>query len=333
MRVVFFGTPQFAVPTLEALIQHPDFDVALVVTQPDKRRGRGNQLSPSPVKAIAQTHNLPVIQPPNIKKSEADLALLREANADCFVVVAYGQILSQVILDMPRYGCINGHGSLLPQYRGAAPIQWCLHQGETVTGMTTMLMDIGMDTGAMLLKSTQPIDLLDNAQDLAIALSQQCADLVIQTLPELVAGRITPEPQDESKATYASLIKKDDYQLDWTKPAIALHNQVRGFYPNCQTEFRAQGLKIIATVPLDPRYASQLPEEYAPAIAQVQTQPDTVPGTVRAIVKNFGVVVQTSDGPLLLAQVQPAGKKPQSGWDFANGLRVAVGEVFGAATE
>ncbi|MFM2430176.1 MAG: hypothetical protein RLZZ511_1389, partial [Cyanobacteriota bacterium] len=150
MRVVFFGTPQFAVPTLEALIQHPDFDVALVVTQPDKRRGRGNQLSPSPVKAIAQTHNLPVIQPPNIKKSEADLALLREANADCFVVVAYGQILSQVILDMPRYGCINGHGSLLPQYRGAAPIQWCLHQGETVTGMTTMLMDIGMrDTNGL----------------------------------------------------------------------------------------------------------------------------------------------------------------------------------------
>jgi methionyl-tRNA formyltransferase len=330
MRVVFFGTPQFAVPTLEALIQHPDFDVALVVTQPDKRRGRGNQLSPSPVKAIAEAHAIAVLQPANIKKSETDQAALRAANADCFVVVAYGQILSQDILDMPRHGCINGHGSLLPKYRGAAPIQWCLYHGETVTGMTTMLMDIGMDTGAMLYKSTHPIGLLENAQDLAIALSQQCADLVQQTLPDLAAGSITPAPQTESQATYAPLIKKADYTLDWQRSAIALHNQVRGFYPNCQTIFRGQPLKVIATVPLDPTTADQLPETYAPVIAQVQTQPATAPGSIRTIVKNFGVVIQTSDGPLLLSQVQPAGKKPQSGWDFANGLRVTVGERFGA---
>jgi methionyl-tRNA formyltransferase len=326
MRVVFFGTPQFAVPSLSALIQHPDFDVVAVVTQPDKRRGRGSELSPSPVKAIAQAHQIPVIQPPNIKKSPGAIAQLRDTQADCFVVVAYGQILSQEILDLPRYGCINGHGSLLPKYRGAAPIQWCLYHGESLTGMTTMLMDIGMDTGAMLLKSHQPIDLLANAQDLAAALSQQAADLIIQTLPQLAAGSLTPIAQDESAATYAALIKKPDYDLDWQRSAIALHNQVRGFYPNCATQFRDQGLKVMATIPLVPALAAQLPAEYAAVIASVAASPIVEPGTVAAIVKNFGVVVQTGDGLLLLHQVQPAGKKAQSGWDFANGMRVTVGE-------
>ncbi len=330
MRVVFFGTPQFAVPTLEALIQHPGFEVVAVVTQPDKRRGRGKQLSAAPVKAVAQQHNLPVIQPKSIKKSADDLAQLRHYEADYFVVVAYGQILSQEILDMPRYGCINGHGSLLPKYRGAAPIQWGLYNGETVTGMTTMLMDIGMDTGAMLLTSTQPIDILDNAHDLAIALSQQAADLVIETLPKLANGSLTPTAQDDALATYAPLIKKSDYELDWHKSAIALHNQVRGFYPNCVTQFRAQTLKVIATVPLLPELRSQLPEPYAAMIDPLQSQSTSPkPGTVVAIVKQVGTVIQTGQGPLLITQVQPAGKKAQSGWDFANGMRVAVGEPFG----
>jgi methionyl-tRNA formyltransferase len=329
MKIVFFGTPQFAVPSLSALIQHPDFEVLAVVTQPDKRRGRGNELSPSPVKAIATAHQIPVIQPQSIKKSSEDLTQLRRYAADCFVVVAYGQILSQEILDFPRYGCINGHGSLLPKYRGAAPIQWCLYSGETITGMTTMMMDIGMDTGAMLLKSQHPIGLLDNAQDLAAVLSQQSADLLIQTLPQLASGSLTPIVQDESAATYAALIKKPDYDLDWTNSTIALHNQIRGFYPNCVTQFRGQGLKIMATMPLAPALAAQLPPEYAAVIAQAATATAVEAGTVATIVKNFGVVMQTGDGLLLLHQVQPAGKKAQSGWDFANGLRVAVGERLG----
>lgn len=326
MRVVFFGTPQFAVPTLEALIQHPDFDVVAVVTQPDKRRGRGGQLSPSPVKAMAETHGLPVIQPKSIKKSPADLETLRRYQADCFVVVAYGQILSQEILDIPRYGCVNGHGSLLPKYRGAAPIQWCLYNGETETGMTTMLMDIGMDTGAMLLKSHQPIDLFTTAHDLAVALSQQSAELIVKTLPQLASGTITPIPQDAAQATYASLIQKHDYELDWQRSALALHNQVRGFYPSCFTQFREQGLKITETVPLTTAIAPQLPTAYGAILEQLPT--DAQPGTIAAIVKHVGVVVQTGDGGLLLKQVQPAGKKAQSGWDFANGMRVVVGETL-----
>jgi methionyl-tRNA formyltransferase len=330
MKIVFFGTPQFAVPSLEALIQHPEFDVRAVVTQPDKRRGRGNELSPSPVKVLAAAHQIPVIQPSNIKKTPDAIAQLRDTQADCFVVVAYGQILSQEILDLPRYGCVNGHGSLLPKYRGAAPIQWCLYHGESLTGMTTMLMDIGMDTGAMLLNSFQPIDLLANAHDLAAALAQQSADLIIQTLPQLAAGTLTPIAQDAASATYAPLIKKPDYDLDWRRSAIALHNQVRGFYPNGVTQLRDQPLKVMATVPLCQDLAPQLPGEYQAAIQQVAGVPSVAPGQVMAIVKNLGVVVQTGDGPLLLHQVQPAGKKPQSGWDFANGLRVTVGERLGS---
>ncbi|MBD1942486.1 methionyl-tRNA formyltransferase, partial [Coleofasciculus sp. FACHB-712] len=238
MKVIFFGTPQFAVPTLERLLANPEFEVLGVVTQPDKRRGRGNQMMPSPVKSVALAHQLPVWQPQRIKKDEETLAQLKQTNADVFVVVAYGQILSQQILDMPKLGCINVHGSILPKYRGAAPIQWCLYHGETETGIATMLMDAGMDTGAVLLKANTPIGLLDNAQDLAQKLSEIGADLLVETLLKLERQEIEPIPQDESQATYAPLIKKPDYCLDWSKSAIALHNQVRGFFPDCVATFR-----------------------------------------------------------------------------------------------
>ncbi|OUC14753.1 MAG: methionyl-tRNA formyltransferase [Alkalinema sp. CACIAM 70d] len=331
LKVVFFGTPQFAVPSLEALITHPDFEVLAVVTQPDKRRGRGNELSPSPVKSIALAHDLTVWQPKSIKKDGETLASLRALDADIFVVVAYGQILSQEILDMPKYGCVNGHGSLLPKYRGAAPIQWCLYHGETETGMTTMLMDIGMDTGAMLLKSQLPIGLLQNAQELAIALSQQSAALLLETLPQLAAGTLKPEPQDPDQATYAPLIKKEDYGLDWARSAIALHNQVRGFYPNCATTFRGGTLKVIETIPYTAETIAQLPSDWAVIGEQVLAlqDPTAIPGTIIGIIKNYGAVLQTGAGLLLLREVQLAGKRAQSGWDFANGLRVQVGELVG----
>ncbi|MEQ8957096.1 MAG: methionyl-tRNA formyltransferase, partial [Coleofasciculus sp. C2-GNP5-27] len=177
MNVIFFGTPQFAVPTLERLINHSDFNVLGVVTQPDKRRGRGNKLSSSPIKTLALTHQLQVWQPKRVKKHTETLSQLNQAGADVFVVVAYGQILSPEILDMPRLGCVNVHGSILPKYRGAAPIQWCLYHGETETGITTMLMDAGMDTGPMLLKAHTPIGLLDDAHQLAVRLSNLGADL------------------------------------------------------------------------------------------------------------------------------------------------------------
>jgi len=324
MKIVFLGTPQFAVPTLERLLNCETFEVAAVVTQPDKRRGRGNDLMPSPVKDVAVAHQIPVWQPQRIKKDLEVLELLRAARADAFVVVAYGQILSQEILDMPRLGCINGHGSLLPRYRGAAPIQWCLYHGEAETGITTMLMDAGMDTGAMLLKAVTPIALLDNAHDLAKTLSTITADLMVETLLGLDQGSIQPIPQDHQQATYAPLIRKEDYGLDWRRGAIALHNQVRGFYPNCVTTFREQPLKVTATVPLNGDRASLSPE-----LQQYEglDSPDA-PGTVVELLKNQGAIVQTGEGRLLLKEVQMAGKRSQSGWDFVNGTRLQVGEML-----
>lgn len=318
MKIVFFGTPQFAVPTLEAVLRSPEFEVAAVVTQPDKRRGRGNELSPSPVKEIALTHRIPVWQPQRIKKDVETLEKLRSLKADAFVVVAYGQILSQEILDMPRLGCVNVHGSILPKYRGAAPIQWCLCNGEAETGITTMLMDAGMDTGAMLLKATTPIAPFDTAHDLAIRLSTIGADLLVETL--LKFTEIEPIPQDDQQATYAPLIKKPDYELDWSRSAIELHNQVRGFYPNCVTQFRGAALKVIQTIPLEPGFMDEFEE------LKVLQFPAATPGEVIGVVKNWGAVIQTGSGALLLREVQLAGKRSQSGWDFANGMRIAIGE-------
>jgi len=328
MRIVFFGTPQFAVPTLDRLLEHPEFEVVAVVTQPDKRRGRGSQLIPSPVKERAIAHQIPVWQPTRIKKNADTLQQLRETQADAFVVVAYGQILSPEILAMPRLGCINVHGSLLPEYRGAAPIQWCLRHGATVTGITTMQMDAGMDTGPMLLKATVPIGLFDSAADLAQSLANVGADLLIETLLERDRGALMPEPQDDAQATYAPLIQKSDYELDWSQPAIALHNQVRGFYPACVTTFRAAPLKVMATAPISAATLPQLPDALQ---AQASSLTDLAgqPGEVVALLKNLGPVIQTGDGLLLLQQVQMAGKRPQSGWDFANGARLTLGETLG----
>lgn len=330
MKIIFFGTPQFAVPTLEKLLNHPEFEVLAVVTQPDKRRGRGNQLIPSPVKELALSHQLPVWQPTRIKKDEETLALLQTAATDVFVVVAYGQILSQQILDMPKIGCVNVHGSILPKYRGAAPIQWCLYHGEKETGITTMLMDAGMDTGAMLLKAETSIALLDNSLDLAKNLSVLGADLLIETLLKLQHQEIQPIPQDNSIATYASLIKKPDYLIDWSRSAIALHNQIRGFYPDCVASLRGNSLKITATAPLGSDYWADLPsslqvlEKDWPNLSSHVGQP----GEVIGLAKGIGPIVQTGQGLLLLREVQMAGKRPQSGWDFVNGTRLTVGEVL-----
>ena len=331
MKIVFFGTPDFAVPTLEKLLENKDFQVMSVVTQPDKRRERGNKLTPSPVKAFATDHHIPVWQPERVKKDVETLTKLKQIEADIFVVIAYGQILSKKILDMPKLGCINVHGSILPQYRGAAPIQWSIYNGEKETGITTMLMDRGMDTGDMLLKATIPIQLLDNAQVLAEKLAITGADLLIETLYKLERQEVTPIPQDHTAATYASLIQKPDYNLDWGQSAIQLHNQIRGFYPNCTATFRNQALKITATVPLDSAYIHELPE---PLLEKIHKIPNlsTIsgqPGEVVNITKGLGAIVQTGVGLLLLREVQLTGKRPQSGWDFVNGTRLTVGEVMG----
>ena len=328
MRIIFFGTPQFAVPSLAKLLSHPAFTVLGTVTQPDKRRGRGNQLIPSPVKKIALNHEISVFQPTRIKKDTHTLDYLEQAEADAFVVVAYGQILSPKILAMPRLGCINVHGSLLPKYRGAAPIQWSLFHGDRQTGITTMLMDKGMDTGAMLLKREVDMALLDNAWDVATKLAETGADLLIETLFRLDKGEITAIAQESSAATYAPRIEKSDYDIVWSKPALAIHNQVRGFYPGCSTYLRGKRLKLMATLPLATETDSNLPTEFDPIVKQLPgiSSANTIPGEVITIMKNVGPIIATGDGLLLLREVQLAGKRPQSGWDFVNGTRLMAGE-------
>lgn len=330
MKLVFFGTPDFAVPTLLNLLERPEFEVLAVVTQPDKRRRRGNKVTPSPVKEVACDRSLPVLQPEKIKKNNEALERLRQFNADVFVVVAYGQILSQEILDMPSVGCINVHGSILPKYRGAAPIQWCLYHGEPETGITTMLMDAGMDTGAMLMKATTPINLLDNAHDLAKKLAVMGGDLLVNTLLKLQQEEIQAVEQNDSEATYAPLIKKDDYQLDWSMSAWQLHNQIRGFYPNCNTTFREQQLKITATIPVCSNFDGETPSEVQEIQQKLPSLPEVPPkpGGIFTIIKGKGAVVQTGDGLLLLKEVQLPGKRAQSGWDFVNGSRLNVGEIL-----
>jgi methionyl-tRNA formyltransferase len=328
IRLIFWGTPQFAVPSLRRLLSDAQFEVLGVVTQPDKRRGRGSQLIPSPVKQLALEHNLQIWQPTRVKKDAQTLEELRSHQADAFVVVAYGQILSPEILAMPRLGCINAHGSLLPAYRGAAPMQWSIFNGDATTGVTTMQMDVGMDTGPMLLQQSIPIELLDNLIVVAERLAEVSADLLVETLTKLNRGSITPEPQDEASATYARLLEKSDFVIDWRKSAIALHNQVRAFVPSVVAQFQSQPLKVFKTAPLGMQWKDALPPELQTLtehLAQQEIQIST-PGTVVFLAKGHGPVVQTGDGLLLLQSVQPAGKRQQSGWDFANGLRLAVGD-------
>lgn len=330
MQVVFFGTPQFAVPTLQKLLEHTDFNVMGVVTQPDKRRGRGKQLIPSAVKKVALNYDIPIWQPKQIKKAKKTLSALKNTQADAFIVVAYGQILSSEILEMPKLGCINVHGSILPQYRGAAPIQWCLYNGDRQTGITTMLMDEGLDTGDMLLKAYTDISLLDNAHEIAEKLASQGASLLIETLQKLEKKEIQAITQNESEATYASLINKEDFMIDWNKSAIEIHNQIRGFYPNCFTSFRGDKLKIMATVPLDKDYTRELNENHEALNKVIDSLEDTPEklGEFVSLVKNFGPVIQTGKGLLLLSQIQRSGKRPQSGWDLVNGTHLKVGESF-----
>jgi methionyl-tRNA formyltransferase len=325
MRVVFFGTPDFAVPTLATLLSQPEFDVLGVVTQPDQPQGRGQKIQPSPVKLLAQQYHLPLWQPPRLRRDLETQQALNELNADVFVVVAYGQILPPAVLRMPRWGCVNGHGSLLPKYRGAAPIQWALVNGETHTGITIMLMDEGMDTGPMLAQEKVTIDLFTSLPELWQELAQLTAELLVKTLPKL--PELTPVPQDETQATYAPLIQPENYFLDWQKSALKLHNQVRGFYPNCYSLLRGQRVKILETIPLMPellpQVQSRFPELNVPDLPQ-----DMPAGTFTAVIKKFGPVVATQDGSLILKTVQPPGKRAMSGGDWWNGMRLEIGEKW-----
>jgi methionyl-tRNA formyltransferase len=306
MRIVYFGTAEFAVPTLQKLLDAPDMVVVGVVTQPDRPQGRGQKLTPPPVKVLALAAGLPIFQPERLRKSPEILAELVALEADFFVVAAYGQILPQAVLDMPKYGCINVHGSLLPKYRGAAPIQWAIYHGETETGITTMLMDAGLDTGAMLLKASVPITDDTNSEHLIQDLSIVGAELLLETLHKF--AQIIPEAQDNAQSSYAPLIDKQNYLIDWSQSAEQIRNQIRAFYPYTFTFHKDNRLRVLA---------SQVVEGMGK------------PGTVLRVSKAEEIVVATRDKALALTTVQPAGGKPISAWNYANGNHLAVGDSLG----
>ncbi len=238
MRLVFLGTPAFAVPTLEATVK-AGHEVAAVLTQPDRPRGRGQNAAASPVKEVALRLGLTVYQPERVRRPEA-VEYLRGIGCDAMVVVGYGQIIPQAVIDLAPMGIINVHGSLLPKYRGAGPIQWAIVRGETRTGVTTMRINAGLDTGDMLLKAETEIGPEENAIELGRRLAVMGADLLVETLEGLRSGRIVPEKQDDAQATLAPLLKKEDGAIDWREAALDIHNRVRGLqpWPGAQTRFR-----------------------------------------------------------------------------------------------
>ncbi len=309
IRLVFLGTPDFSVPTFQALLDAPDVTVLGVITQPDRPSGRGQKLTPSPVKQLAQKAHLTLWQPKSLRKDEEILAWLQEVKPDFLVTIAFGQILSQAVLDCPTDGTINVHASLLPEYRGANPIQCAIIDGKPETGLTTMLTDIGVDTGPMLLKTTLPIQPEDTAVDLYHRLSQAGGDLLLRSLRGLKDGSITPKPQDHSLATHAPKAKKEDATLDWAQSAHDLHNKIRGQqpWPGATSVFSEQVLKITQSRYLQP---SSEPENEL-----------SKPGTILGLSLEGGLQVQTGDGVLELTQLQPPGKKPMSAKDWFNGIK------------
>jgi methionyl-tRNA formyltransferase len=296
MRLIFLGTPAFAVPTLEAMAR-AGHDIPLAVTQPDRPRGRGQTPAAPPVKEAAIRLGIEVYQPERVRRPEA-VDRLRAVGADAMVVVGYGQIIPQNVIDLAPLGIINVHASLLPKYRGAGPIQWSIVNGETRTGVTTMRIDAGLDTGDMLLKAETEIGHEENAIELGRRLSVMGAELLVETLARI--REIVPEKQDAAQATYAPLLKKEDGLIDWSRPAAAIHNQVRGLqpWPGAYTAFRGQTLNI---------WKSRVVEE-----------PSLKPWAVR-----------TGEGALELIEVQLEGRKRMSAADFANGQHLTENDKLG----
>lgn len=309
MRLVFLGTPAFAVPSLERLVE-AGHEIAAVITQPDRPRGRGQELAPPPIKQAAQRLGLCVHQPERIRDPEA-VALLASLAPQAMVVVGYGQIIPQKVIDLAPLGIINVHASLLPKYRGAAPVQWAIVRGESVTGVTTMRIDAGLDTGDILLQRQTPIGPEETAVELSERLALMGADLLVETLRGLEAGTIVPQPQDHTQATYAPLLKKEDGRIDWSRPAPEIYNKIRGFipWPGAWTLFRGKLLHIWKARPAE----SSGPEP---------------PGALLS--ERDRLAVACGDGRRLeLIEVQLEGKNRTSGRDFAHGYRPAPGEQLG----
>jgi methionyl-tRNA formyltransferase len=307
MKLVFCGTPQFAVPSLERLVAEA-FDVQLVVTQPDRPQGRGMEITAPPVKQAAQRLGLPVLQPDKIKANQDFRDQLLASSPEAIIVVGYGRIVPPWMLELPPRGNINVHASLLPKYRGAAPIQWALARGEKVTGITTMLLNEGLDTGDILLQKELPILPEDNALTLAPRLAELGAGLLVETLRSLEQGSVHPMPQEHSLATLAPILKKEDGQIDFSRTATEIHNRLRGFqpWPGASTQFRGKSLKIIAAQPS--------PGKMPLAAGELRWRQEKL-------------LAGCGGGTVLeLLQVQPERKKPISAREFLSGYRPEVGE-------
>jgi methionyl-tRNA formyltransferase len=309
LTLVFCGTPRFAVPTLENLVRE-SFPVRLVVTQPDKPSGRGLALSPSPVKQSALELDLPFTQPQSIKNNDEFRAQLAALKPDAIIVVGYGRILPQWMIDLPRLGNINLHASLLPRYRGAAPIQWAIARGEEVTGVTTMQIDAGLDTGNILLQKEIPIKPTDTAEALAPALATIGAALVVETLRGLQACAIKPHPQNHDQSTFAPILKKEDGRIDFRRTASEICNRLRGFqpWPGAFTTFRGKNLHI-----------------WDAAVSQHLLPPGEL------LIEDVRLLVGCGSGTALtLLEVQPEGKKHMASRDFLHGYRPQTGEKLGS---
>ena len=309
MKLVFCGTPQFAVPSLERLAA-AGFEIQLVVTQPDRPQGRGMELAAPPVKQSAQKLGLAVIQPEKIKKNEEFKSQLTALQPEAIIVVGYGRIIPPWMLELPRYGNINVHASLLPKYRGAAPVQWAIAQGVTVTGVTTMLLNEGLDTGDILMQRKIAIH-QDTSVELSPKLAELGADLLVETLQGLEQQRIAPMPQDHAQATLAPILRKEDGQIDFDRSAEEIYNRFRGFqpWPGAFTRFRGKGFKFVNVRP-------------AGTVGKIS------PGEVHIVDGNLFVLCGA--GTILqLLQVQPEGKKTMTAREFINGYHPAAGERLG----
>lgn len=310
MDIIFMGTPDFAVPVLETLTASEKHRVKAVITQPDKARGRSGKLIFTPVKEAALAHDIPVYTPEKVK-DPAFVEQIKQISCDIIVVVAFGQILSKEILEYPAYGCVNVHASLLPRWRGAAPIQWSILAGDEKTGVTIMQMDVGLDTGDMLAKTEIPLDGTETGESLFEKLSVLGGPLLLETLDKIQEGTVQPEKQKEEDSTYAKMLTRDMGQLDFTKDALSLERTIRGLnsWPSAYTYYAGKMLKI---------WGAKVVEE----------EGNAVPGEVVKIQKD-GFFIQTGKGLLKAEQVQLEGKKKMSAGDFLRGIQMQPGEKLG----
>lgn len=318
LRIVYMGTPDFAVPCLQALIDS-HHEVVGVFTNPDRPSGRGKRLTPSPVKALAVSHDIPVYQPQRVRKNPEALLTLQGFTPDLVVVAAYGQILPQSILDVPSLGCLNVHASLLPAYRGAAPINWCIARGESMAGITIMQMELGLDTGPMYLKETTPIEPLTTAQELHDALSALGAPLLLKTIEGIQLEAITPIPQDDDLATWAPMIKKSDGLIDWSQSAEQVANLIRGFnpWPGTYGYFFARG----------DAQAARFKFHLARPRTDIERPEAATPGEVIDTSQNT-LLVACGKGVVELLELQAPGKRAMSATDILNGYHIAPGDHF-----